>query len=192
MSGPSQGNPVNRRLAATVAVLAVLIPGVPLRRAAADTRPTGTIVVTMAGFRNEKGFMRISLFESAKGFPGDHRRAIRSGSGRIQNGAATFTFAGVPHGTYAVAVLHDENGNGKMDTNLVGIPKEGGGASNDAKARFGPPKFDDAKFVIRDPQLKLRINIRYPSAAAAGSAAAPPAAVACPVRASTRLRRQRL
>ena len=143
-------------------ILAGLVLAAPLLGVAAESRATGTISVTMAGFRNEKGFMRISLFDSKKGFPGDHTRAVRSGSGRIQNGKATFSFTDVPHGTYAIAVLHDENGNGKMDTNAIGIPKEGGGASNDARARFGPPKFDEAKFVLRDPLLNLRINIRYP------------------------------
>jgi uncharacterized protein (DUF2141 family) len=143
-------------------ILAGLVLAAPLLGGAAETRATGTISVAMAGFRNEKGFMRISLFDSKRGFPGDHTRAVRSGSGRIQNGKATFSFADVPHGTYAIAVLHDENGNGKMDTNAIGIPKEGGGASNDAKARFGPPKFDDAKFVFREARRDLRISIRYP------------------------------
>jgi uncharacterized protein (DUF2141 family) len=149
---------VIRHLATATALLVLAAP----LRGATEPRATGTIVVTMAGFRNEKGAMRISLFDSPRGFPGNHRLAIRSGSGRIQGGAATFSFPGVPHGTYAIAVLHDENGNGKMDTNFIGIPTEGGGASNDAKARFGPPKFDEAKFVLRGTQLKLRINIRYP------------------------------
>jgi uncharacterized protein (DUF2141 family) len=143
-------------------ILATLVLGATLPGLAAESRPTGTIAVTMAGFRNEKGAMRISLFDSKRGYPGDHTLAFRTGSGRIQNGTATFSFTGVPHRTYAISVLHDENGNGKMDTNAIGIPKEGGGASNDAKARFGPPKFDEAKFVLRDASLKLRINISYP------------------------------
>jgi uncharacterized protein (DUF2141 family) len=142
--------------------LAGLVVAAPLLGVAAESRGTGTITVTMVGFRNDKGSMRISLFGSKKGFPGDHTRAVRSGSGRIQGGKASFSFADVPHGTYAIAVLHDENGNGKMDTNAIGIPKEGGGASKDAKARFGPPKYDESKFVLRDAQLGLRINIRYP------------------------------
>jgi uncharacterized protein (DUF2141 family) len=150
---------MNRRL---TLVLSGLVLGAPLLGLAADSRPTGAITATMVGFRNEKGLFRISLFDSKHGYPGDRARAFRTGSGRIQNGTATFSFADVPHGTYAIAVFHDENGNDKMDTNALGIPKEGGGASNDARGRFGPPKFDDAKFVLRDAQLKLRINIRYP------------------------------
>ena len=150
---------MNRPLAL---ILAALVLGATLPGAAAESPATGTIAVSMVGFRNQKGFMRISLFGSKRGYPGDHRRAVRTGSGSIRDGTATFSFTGVPHGTYAIAVLHDENGNGKMDTNAIGIPKEGGGASNDAKARFGPPRFDEAKFVLRDPLLNLRINIRYP------------------------------
>jgi uncharacterized protein (DUF2141 family) len=49
-----------------------------------------------------------------------------------------------------------------MDTNWLGIPKEGGGASNNPKARMGPPRFEDAKFVLRAPLLKMTIQIRYP------------------------------
>ncbi|MBY0427835.1 MAG: DUF2141 domain-containing protein, partial [Alphaproteobacteria bacterium] len=67
---------------------------------------------------------------------------------KIVQGTAVFSFKGVAPGTYAVAVYHDENGNGKMDTNFIGIPKERTGASNDAKGKMGPPKFQDAKFVV--------------------------------------------
>ena len=55
-------------------------------------------------------------------------------------------FEGIPAGTYALVVLHDENMNGKVDTNWIGIPKEGYGFSNDAKASFSAPSFKDASF----------------------------------------------
>jgi uncharacterized protein (DUF2141 family) len=148
-----------RPLLATAVLLLGL--GVPLAGHTAGPA-VGDITVTMSGFRNAKGTMRISLFASPQGFPGDHRRAVRTGQGAIRDGRATFTFLKVPHGTYAIAVLHDENGNGKMDTNFLGIPTEGGGASNDAPARFGPPKFAAAKFILRSARLALRIHIRYP------------------------------
>jgi uncharacterized protein (DUF2141 family) len=150
---------MKRSLATFASVLAL---GAALSGPAAAGPPAGSIVVTMSGFRNDRGMLRISLFASKKGYPGEHTRAVRTGSDRIKGTTATFRFEGVPHGTYAIAVLHDENGNGKMDTNAIGIPREGGGASNDAKARFGPPKFDEAKFVLRDARLDLRLKIRYP------------------------------
>ncbi len=143
-------------------LLSLGLAGAPAHAQATARPATGSVLVTMTGFRSDRGAMRISLFRSAQGYPGKHTLALRSGTGRIQGGAASFRFDGIPHGTYAISVLHDENGNGKMDTNWIGIPKEGGGASNDAKARFGPPKYEDAKFVLAQPALKLAIKIRYP------------------------------
>jgi uncharacterized protein (DUF2141 family) len=64
-------------------------------------------------------------------------------------------------GTYAVAAFHDENGNGKLDRGMFGIPKEGVAASNDARGHMGPPKWDDAKFVYKGELLQLRIRIAY-------------------------------
>jgi uncharacterized protein (DUF2141 family) len=70
-------------------------------------------------------------------------------------------FFHVAPGTYAVSVFHDENSNGKLDTNLMGIPREGVGASNGARGHFGPPKFDDAAFHFSGGQLDLKITVNY-------------------------------
>ncbi len=64
-------------------------------------------------------------------------------------------------GTYALACFHDENGNGKLDTNWLGIPNEGMVASNHAKGRMGPPKFEDAKFAFTGPALELVLKVKY-------------------------------
>ena len=145
-----------RALSTIVLVTALVLP------AAARAEGRGKIVVTITGFRSDSGWMRISLFSSKKGFPGKHELAFRSGSRPIKNRTASFVFEGIPHATYAIAVLHDENGNGKMDTNFIGIPKEGGGTSRDAKARFGPPSYDDAKFVLQQSELRMPIRMQYP------------------------------
>ena len=71
---------------------------------------------------------------------------------------ARVTFEGVPFGTYALKVFHDENDNGKLDTNFVGMPKEAFGFSNDAMGRFGPPDFDAASFELGQPELLLEIR----------------------------------
>ena len=68
----------------------------------------------------------------------------------IEDQSCTVTFKDVPAGTYAVSYIHDENGNGKMDTNFMGIPKEGYGCSNNAKGFMGPPKWEDAKFELTE------------------------------------------
>lgn len=130
--------------------------------ASASAQGKGRIAVTITGFKSDSGWMRISLFSSKKGFPGKHELAVRSGSRPIKDRRSSFVFEGVPHATYAIAVLHDENSNGKMDTNFIGIPKEGGGTSRDARARFGPPSYDDAKFVLQESALRLQIRMQYP------------------------------
>jgi uncharacterized protein (DUF2141 family) len=60
-----------------------------------------------------------------------------------------------------VSVFHDENSNSKLDTNFMGIPREGVGASNKAKGHFGPPKFHDASFPFAGGRLDLQITITY-------------------------------
>jgi uncharacterized protein (DUF2141 family) len=141
---------------------AIVLAAVLALPVAASADGKGRIVVTISGFKSDSGWMRISLFPSKKGFPGKHQHAVMSGSRPIKNRTSSFVFEGVPHATYAIAVLHDENANGKMDTNFIGIPKEGGGTSRDAKARFGPPSYDDAKFVLRERELRLAIRMQYP------------------------------
>jgi uncharacterized protein (DUF2141 family) len=63
--------------------------------------------------------------------------------------------------TYAVSAFHDENSNGNLDTNFMGIPREGVGASNNAKGHLGPPKFEAAAFQFSGGKLNLKITIKY-------------------------------
>lgn len=69
-------------------------------------------------------------------------------------------FDGLPRGAYAVAVVHDENGNHRLDT-LAGIPREGYGFSNNAPVRFGPPKFAAARFDLGGDANRQQIKMRY-------------------------------
>jgi uncharacterized protein (DUF2141 family) len=71
------------------------------------------------------------------------------------------SFGSLRPGTYAVAVLHDENENGKMDFNFLGMPLEGYGFSNDASALFGPPSFANAAFRLLPRSSALTISARY-------------------------------
>ena len=65
----------------------------------------------------------------------------------------------LPKGTYAFQVFHDLDDNGKMKTNFIGIPKEPTGVSNNAKGRFGPPKFRDAAVEIGDDLVMVRLTL---------------------------------
>lgn len=125
------------------------------------TGPAGKIVVQIKNLRNDKGLVRVNLFATAKGFPNDYKVAFKTVSGKIVNQTADITLSGIPHGTYAIGIMHDEDSNGKMKANWLGMPQEGVGASNDAKGSFGPPKFEDATFQLDADSLTLTIALIY-------------------------------
>jgi uncharacterized protein (DUF2141 family) len=119
-----------------------------------------TLDIVVSGIHNDKGTLYLSLYNSEKGYPRDPKAAFRLTYARIVNGISTFRFDKLPRGTYAVACYHDENSNGKLDSNLFGVPTEGTGASNNATGFLGPPKFRDAKFSL-DRDTAITIRIRY-------------------------------
>jgi uncharacterized protein (DUF2141 family) len=100
------------------------------------------------------------LYNSAEGYPKNASVAFRLSYAPISTGKSTLILEGIPAGIYAIACYHDENNNGKLDSNLLGIPVEGTGASNNARGSMGPPKFQDAKFVINSDTSQT-IKIRY-------------------------------
>jgi uncharacterized protein (DUF2141 family) len=97
--------------------------------------------VRVVGARNKKGKIGVTLFQEAQGFPDDTSKAIRQQSVDIdpKYSERTDNLQGLPRGTFAVSVLHDENGNGKRDKNFMGIPKEGYGASKTRIRRIVSP-----------------------------------------------------
>jgi uncharacterized protein (DUF2141 family) len=127
----------------------------------AQTPPENLIRVEIAGLRNDKGKVMCALFSSASDFPKHADKAVMRITAAIADRHAVCEFAGVTPGTYAVSTVHDENSNGRLDTNFMGIPREGVGASNNAKGHFGPPKFDAASFRYPGGRLDLKINIDY-------------------------------
>ena len=124
--------------------------------------PQGNVLhVEVVGMRSDKGQIFCALYSSADGFPKESQKAIRRQTSSISDKKAFCEFSGIVPGTYAVSVFHDENSNGKLDTNLVGIPREGVGASNDARGHVGPPKFDAASIQFAGGRLNLKITINY-------------------------------
>ena len=80
---------------------------------------------------------------------------------KIRDAQARFDFLDIPPGTYALAVIHDENMDGKLDTNWLGVPREGYGFSNDAKALLGTPSFSAATFQYDGGTINLTITLHY-------------------------------
>jgi uncharacterized protein (DUF2141 family) len=111
--------------------------------------------------RNDKGRVLCALYSSSLGFPKNSDKAAARAKSDVSDRHAVCEFPGVSSGAYAISVFHDENSNGKLDTNFVGIPREGVGASNNAKGHFGPPKFDAAAFHFAGGRLGLKITIAY-------------------------------
>jgi uncharacterized protein (DUF2141 family) len=122
---------------------------------------TNLIRVEISGLHSDKGQAVCALFTSAKDFPKNPQNAIARTQSAIAHGRAVCEFAAVGPGRYAVSVFHDENANGKLDTNFMGIPREGVGASNNAIGHFGPPKFDAAAFSYSGGTIDLAITITY-------------------------------
>jgi uncharacterized protein (DUF2141 family) len=121
--------------------------------------PSYKIVVNIYGMRSDSGKLYLSLYNSEEGYPKKASVAYRLAFSAIEGGKCKIELDGIPAGTYAVACYHDENNNGRLDSNFFGKPTEGTGASNDAKGSLGPPKFKDAKFrVDRDTTISIKIN----------------------------------
>ena len=129
--------------------------------ALADPPATGALTVRLSQLRSNEGQAGCMLYSSPKGFPTDPAAAAQKRWCPIANKASTCVFDPIPAGTYAVACIHDENKNGKLDTGLFGIPKEGTVVSNHAKGFMGPPSFEKAKFAFAGTASTMDLRMGY-------------------------------
>jgi uncharacterized protein (DUF2141 family) len=143
------------RLSAAGALLSLLASG-PKSDAASDS-----ITVPIAGLRSDQGQVACQLFASADGFPSKHDKAAARQLVKIASKSATCFFDNLKPGSYAIGVMHDENGNGKLDKNFLGMPTEGIGASRDARGSMGPPKWEDAVFSFAGGSVQVPVTIHY-------------------------------
>lgn len=139
----------------SLAVMAMVIG------AAAPPR-SGEIAVTATGLRVTKGTVlacmtaRPETFPDCDKDPASYRATAAAAEGKIE-----LRFADVKPGRYSIALLHDENDNGKADRVLGIAPREGFGFSRDAKVKMGPPSFNDAAFDYDGDGASLTIRMRY-------------------------------
>ncbi|MGD0801403.1 MAG: DUF2141 domain-containing protein [Terracidiphilus sp.] len=119
------------------------------------TQATSTLKVRVTAIRNAKGKIRITLYHDSKAVD------TRLADIEPQSLKADAIFEKLPQGAYSVFLFHDENMNGKMDANFMGIPTEGYGSSNNPKKRMGPPKPDETIFQISEPECAIEINLIY-------------------------------
>ena len=115
--------------------------------------------VALDKLRSSKGTVRVCLTADPANFPAcvDDADAVRLS---IPAADRRFTLPGLAPGAYALAVIHDENNNGRLDT-FAGIPREGYGFSRNAPVRFGPPRFAAARFTVGAEPTMERVTMRY-------------------------------
>jgi uncharacterized protein (DUF2141 family) len=118
----------------------------------------GKIQVTVSNIQPLKGAIRVGLFNNEDDFPD---RAIAGKIEKVFSDKVIVTFEGLTAGDYAVSVFHDENENEKLDTNFMGIPKEGFGFGNNVMGTFGPPPFQKAKVKVDGNTVVQEISLRH-------------------------------
>jgi uncharacterized protein (DUF2141 family) len=117
------------------------------------------IKIDIPNTKSDKGEILIALYNNAKGFPEDASMALQTAKIKAKKGQQTITIKQVSFGQYAIAIFHDENSDGKMNKNMLGIPKEGYGVSNNVKNLMSAPQYKDAVFSHnKDTELKIQLN----------------------------------
>ncbi|MBK3735755.1 uncharacterized protein (DUF2141 family) [Azospirillum brasilense] len=116
------------------------------------------LTVTVQGVRNGDGQIVLAVCEESA-YPAG-RCAFRI-TVPAAEGAVRVAVPDVPAGTYALRAYHDENGNGQLDRNLLGVPREGFGFGNDAPVLLAPPGFRDAAVTVGEDDVETALTLRY-------------------------------
>jgi len=145
---------------ATLALLFACVAGAaPV--ALGPSRPFGTIAAEVRGLRSAQGSLRAKLVAAPEGFPGSDAHVVAKRRVAIEGDSVRLTFAGIPYGSYALVVLHDEDDDGTLARSPLGLPAEGLGFSAGARIRFGPPSFDAARFAVDAARVELGVEVGY-------------------------------
>ena len=125
----------------------------------AQTRPeSGILTIVVERLENDLGSVRIALSDSEENYY-DYANPTIGVSAPIQGRTALWQFAELPFGDYAIKVFHDEDADGDLDTNFLGIPVEDYGFSNNVSGLFGPPGWEAARFRFRSDTMTVRISL---------------------------------
>ncbi len=121
------------------------------------TASQGQILLEIENVKKPTGVMRIGVYADEENYL---KKAIHFQNVAVsETGTMTVRLKGIPFGTYAISLFHDQNGNGKLDSNWMRIPKEPYGFSQNAAATFGPPKFEKAAFQHGQTTTELKIKL---------------------------------
>jgi uncharacterized protein (DUF2141 family) len=109
--------------------------------------------VVIANLESNKGVVIVDLLDKDE-------KTVEAKNVKISDNKCTIIFKDLPNDRYGVRHIHDENENGELDTNLIGMPKEGFGFSNDPKGKMGPPDFEEWLFTVSG-DTEIQITTRY-------------------------------
>jgi uncharacterized protein (DUF2141 family) len=154
MNEPKFGKKIKMKTRIYIALISVL--GII---ASSKLQAQAKLEVTVRNIKEAKGTIRVGLFTNENDFL---KKAAEGKVVKAKQGELTVVFENLKPGDYAVSVIHDENENGELDSNMVGIPKEGFAFGNNAMGMFGPPSFEKAKVVIvKDKNEVQAIDMKY-------------------------------
>ena len=108
---------------------------------------------------SDQGKILLLVFNQADGFPDQIQKAYRQAVLIPKNQSAELILENIPHGKYAITVLHDEDNSGEMNTNAIGLPTEKYGFSNNPKIYFGPPSFEKSAVTLGAEHRTILINL---------------------------------
>ncbi|ARV62876.1 hypothetical protein BZZ01_05905 [Nostocales cyanobacterium HT-58-2] len=143
-----------------IALVFAMIGGIT-RPSSAQVKQNSQLTVEIDGLRNRQGQVCLSLFTSGRGFPSNSSNAVQNQCTAITATPLFITFKNLQPGSYAVAVLHDANSDNKANRNGLGIPVEGFGFSENPVILTGPPKFNDAAFLVAGSTTNIQIKLNY-------------------------------
>ena len=120
------------------------------------------LVIEVRGVRSDAGRVYIAVHAPREGEKFPYSDGMFAGvQQRAHAGDLRFVLRDLPAGRYAVNAFHDENGNGDLDANVLGIPTEGYGFANDPPTTFGPPDFEEAAVTVGDAPVTAGMTITY-------------------------------
>ncbi len=125
---------------------------------AAPPVQAATVFISVTGVRNDHGSIRVALCTKAEFL---HPHCAWKANAVAVQGTTELSIPNIPPGTYAAQAFHDENNNGKLDRNILGLPEEAMGFSNNAPIYFGPPRFDVAAFIVGNTDTHISFALRY-------------------------------
>lgn len=149
-------------IAVRYAALCVVLVSANLPTAAFAQSACPGLHVRILDIKNSTGAVACALFEAPEGFPTEFLRyASHIMMMKIRDTQGRCDFLDIEPGTYALAVVHDEDMDGEIDTNWLGVPKEGYGFSAGAEVSMSAPSFEDASFEYDGQDLELTISLNY-------------------------------